>query len=375
MSKYSYQPKSYNSPLGIFVSATFLLFSLSGAACADLVFKWDMEEKIDIGEGYQPPGPGPDPGPGTGGDFTQGPGNGDDNASPGDDSNGGNVTQPEYSCSTATPGTIGKSGECQGMLIVNDFMLRSAASNLANPQGGEKMPSGDDFQNPVYEGGDLSYSIAESDQYAPDTLQIGDEYTFTDDSQNIFTGQVGDMSHLFRQDTFNGDIGYWDTSSATTMALMFAGNSSFNQNINSWDISNVADMRKMFSSATSFNKPIGDWDTSKVIDMSFMFSDAVSFNRMIAFDPLSGAWDTYSVGYMTGMFQGATTFNRDIGNWNTDNLTNADKMFQDATQFNHDLSGWCVASVTSFGDPIDFDLNAGFYNNETKQPNWGDPCL
>ena len=43
-------------------------------------------------------------------------------------------------------------------------------------------------------------------------------YTFGNDSNNIFTGQVTDMSSLFsNKTTFNEDIGYWDTSNVTDM--------------------------------------------------------------------------------------------------------------------------------------------------------------
>ena len=50
------------------------------------------------------------------------------------------------------------------------------------------------------------------------------EYTFKNDDNNIFTGQVTDMSSLFtNKETFNEDIGYWDTSRVTDMDAMFWG--------------------------------------------------------------------------------------------------------------------------------------------------------
>ena len=46
----------------------------------------------------------------------------------------------------------------------------------------------------------------------------GTIYTFGNTEKKIFTGQITDFSNLFKKNTtFNADIGYWDTSQATTM--------------------------------------------------------------------------------------------------------------------------------------------------------------
>ena len=43
--------------------------------------------------------------------------------------------------------------------------------------------------------------------------------------------------------------------------------------------SSVTDMSEMFNAADSFNGDIGGWDTSSVTDMSAMFHAAISFNH------------------------------------------------------------------------------------------------
>ena len=71
-------------------------------------------------------------------------------------------------------------------------------------------------------------------------------------------------------------------------------------------------MREMFRLANSFNQNIGDWDTGNVITMRIMFSGASAFNNgEIAGNsnrPLN--WDTSNVTDMFNMFQSATVFNQ-----------------------------------------------------------------
>jgi len=44
-------------------------------------------------------------------------------------------------------------------------------------------------------------------------------------------------------------------------------------------------------------------------------------------------------------------------------------MFRGANTFNQDISNWCVINISS--DPYNFDLNSGFENQNSLQPNWG----
>ena len=52
---------------------------------------------------------------------------------------------------------------------------------------------------------------------------------------------VTNMSNLFYNSSFNGDISSWDVSSVTDMRGMFR-RSEFNGDISSWDVSSVTDM-------------------------------------------------------------------------------------------------------------------------------------
>ena len=101
-----------------------------------------------------------------------------------------------YDPLSEAPGTIGTSGGCSGMLIVD--------------------------RDALFAGTNTGYAIT-----GPD----GNSYTFADSTYNIFTGQVTSMSNLFRFKNFNDDISYWDTSNVTDMSTMFKDNDIFGQDL------------------------------------------------------------------------------------------------------------------------------------------------
>ena len=206
-----------------------------------------------------------------------------------------------------------------------------------------------------------------------DTASInGVVYTVVDNSTisgqignnniNLCTTLVTNMSELFENnDSFNLDIGFWDTSNVTNMSYMFSGSTAFNQNIGSWDTSSVTNMNGLFNDATAFNQDIGNWITSSVTEMNGMFSPTASFNQDI------GNWDTSKVTDMSYMFNDATVFNQDIGNWDTSKVTDMSYIFYVANSFNQNLSGWCVTNITS--EPIPFSDFSPLSN--ANKPVWG----
>jgi surface protein len=212
-----------------------------------------------------------------------------------------------------------------------------------------------------------------------------DGVTYTATLPNgIYTGNVTDMDQLFfNRSTFNGEIGYWDTSSVTSMEQTFANAQQFDQDISAWNTGNVTSMAGMFSATTvsgsAFNQDISAWDVSNVVDMRFMFdgatqfdqdlsawdvSDVVFFNGMFRdtnYNGDIGAWRPISGRFMSRMFQGNDDFNADISGWDTGAAEQMNRMFDGAQSFQQDLTAWPVAGVTAC---FDFARNAGLTSAE-----------
>jgi len=103
-----------------------------------------------------------------------------------------------------------------------------------------------------------------------DMSKIFQDSPFNGDISKWDISNVRDMQSMFENSLFNGDISNWDTSSVENMRETFK-NSKFNGDISKWNVSNVKDMHKMFSES-EFNGDISKWDVSKVEKMDFIFS-------------------------------------------------------------------------------------------------------
>ena len=126
---------------------------------------------------------------------------------------------------------------------------------------------------------------------------------------------IADMSYLFYNTLYIGNISGWNVSNVKNMEYMFFG-SKFNGDISSWDVSNVKNMIGMFWDSV-FTGDISHWDVSDVTNMSFMF------------------YGSY--------------FDGDISEWDVSDVENMEYMFY-SSHFTNDISKWHVSHVMFYSD-------------------------
>jgi surface protein len=165
---------------------------------------------------------------------------------------------------------------------------------------------------------------------------------------------VTDMSYLFSNSIFNGDISNWDVSNVKNMRGMFQ-NSQFNGDISKWNVSNVENVRSMFEGSL-FNGDISQWNVGNVEYMCAMFAYS-KFNQDIS------NWDVSNVKDMRWLFEGSI-FTGNISNWNVDKVVDMRNMFKKSF-INENSLGWKIGNRMGVLDMSNLVINQT-KNNESQ---------
>lgn len=178
----------------------------------------------------------------------------------------------------------------------------------------------------------------------------------------IDTSEVTDMSNLFDQEDFEGNVSEWDVSNVTNMAFMFSCCGHFRGDLSRWETKKVTNMFAMFKGCDEFDgSGIENWDVSKVTDMSDMFRSCPKFNA-----DLTNWHDLWKLEHASRMFRDCISFEgKGVDKWETPALENMVEMFSGCKKFDQDLSHWYVKNVTHWSY---WAYDTPIYNIREKWP-------
>ena len=193
-------------------------------------------------------------------------------------------------------------------------------------------------------------------------------------------------SMLREMPLFDGNIGNWNTRSATNFIAILAGSysvapyGSFNNggsdSIKNWNTSNLIEMATAFGAQPLFNQEIGNWDVSNVTNMTSLFQmpNVVQgiFNNAES-DSIKN-WNTSKVTTMASLFYNQREFNQEVGLWNVSNVTNLRFMFASVGSFlgkfnnagSNSIKNWNTSKVTDMSSTFQqlqyFDQEIGIWD-------------
>ena len=132
----------------------------------------------------------------------------------------------------------------------------------------------------------------------------------------------------------DADLNHIDTSKVTDMSYLF-DNIGFFGDVSDWDVSNTINFTYMFYNCEEFNCDLSKWDTTNLVKSTAMFRGCEKFEGIGLEN-----WRIYKIEVADRMFEGCINFNANISAWDMKNCWFIDYMFYDCKKFRQDLSGW-----------------------------------
>ena len=144
------------------------------------------------------------------------------------------------------------------------------------------------------------------------------------DLSNLDVSKIDNLSYVFRDSYYNGDLSKWDLSNVLTIESLFEYSIFNNDSISNWDVSNVKNMSGLFY-CCPFNQNLSNWDVSKVNNMDRMFSysnfdkdlSSWNLNPFLSCNYMFNKNSSFENKYNSG--KEFSLFSKDIINWLKEN--------------------------------------------------------
>lgn len=163
------------------------------------------------------------------------------------------------------------------------------------------------------------------------------------------TGNIINMSSLFRFSGFNENINAWNVANVQEMGLIFGGTSTFNQPLNNWDVRNVTSLNLAFSNARKFNQDISSWKLQSLanrVGIENLFINATDFNQNLGALDLSNILDNSQLSsFFVGTSMSQENYEATLIGWATLDIANGETRIPRDVSLNSSGLSYCNAAI------------------------------
>lgn len=162
----------------------------------------------------------------------------------------------------------------------------------------------------------------------------------------IDTSKVTNMSSLFDQTDFEGDISCWNVTNVTNMNYMFYECENFNCDLSNWEPKNLKQAEGMFEGCSNFiGIGLDNWELPKLTNAQTMFLNCENFNQDLS------KWDPIKLKNALKMFYNCEKLKgTGLEHWTISSLEDMRSMFYGCLSLDVDLSKWDITNVKYYDD-------------------------